>query len=128
MKITRFEELDYWKEAIKLTQMVYNAIKNNNNFQKDLRLCGQIQSAATSSMANIAEGFIRRSNKEFIQFLFIAMSSAAEVQSHFYVALDQSYVDNKNFNEIYDQANKTARLTSGLITYLRTHERTRPTK
>jgi len=74
-------------------------------------------------MANCAEGFIRRSNKEFIQFLFIAMSSAAEVQSHLYVALDQGYVAQEKFNVIYKQADKTSRLISGLINYLRTNER-----
>jgi len=71
-------------------------------------------------MANIAEGFIRRSNKEFAQFLFIAMSSAAEVQSHLYVALDQEYIDQVTFETIYNQANKTAMIISGLIKYLRT--------
>ena len=71
-------------------------------------------------MANIAEGFIRRSDKEFIKFLFIAMSSAAEVQSHLYVALDQGYINDEQFRVIYDQANKTAMIISGLIKYLRT--------
>jgi len=73
-------------------------------------------------MANIAEGFIRRSNKEFIQFLFISMSSAAEVQSHLYVASDQRYIDQIGFDVVYKQADKTARIISGLITYLRTRE------
>jgi len=126
MKITRFEDLDCWKEARLLTQLVYQAT-NNGKFKKDLRLSGQIQSAATSTMANIAEGFIRRSDKEFIQFLFIAMSSAAEVQSHLYVALDQGYIDRDLFQEIYDQANKTAMIISGLIKYLRTKS-IKPTK
>ncbi len=84
-------------------------------------------------MANIAEGFIRRSDKEFVQFLFIAMSSAAEVQSHAYVALDQGYVDRQHFDKIYGQANKTAMLISGLVKYLRakrpkTDEMTEKTK
>jgi four helix bundle protein len=78
------------------------------DFPKDLRLCGQIQAAAASIMANIAEGFIRRSDKEFIQFLFIAMSSAAEVQSHLYVAFDQRYLDKKTFDSIYEQVNKNS--------------------
>jgi len=121
MKITRFEDLECWQEARKLVSAVYGATMNGN-FKKDLRLSGQIQSAATSVMANISEGFVRRSTREFIQFLFIGMSSAAEVQSHLYVALDQKYIDQKYFGEIYDQANKTARIISGLITYLRTKD------
>jgi len=58
-----------------------------------MRLAGQIQAAAASSMANIAEGLIRRSDKEFIRFFFIAMSLSAEVQSHLYLAFDRGYID-----------------------------------
>jgi four helix bundle protein len=71
-------------------------------------------------MANIAEGFARRSNKEFMQFLFIAISSAAEVQSPLYIAIDQHYITQEIFATIYHQAAKTSRLISGLIRYLRT--------
>ncbi len=129
MKITRFEDLDCWQEARKLTQLVYKTT-NNGNFKKDFRLASQIQAAAASTMANIAEGFIRKSTKEFIQFLFIAMASAAEVQSHLYIALDQGYIEQKGFDAIYNQANKTAMIISGLIKYLRTKstKQTNPTK
>jgi four helix bundle protein len=126
MKITRFEDLECWQQGRELTRMVY-AATSSEAFKKDLRLVGQIQAAATSSMANCAEGFVRRSDKEFIQFLFIAMSSAAEVQSHLYVALDQGYIDIKSFQQIYDQAEKTAKIISGLIKYLRTKQ-TKSTK
>ena len=118
-KLTRFEDLECWQEARKLTRLVYD-VTSNGTFRKDLRLTGQIQAAAVSSMANIAEGFIRHSDKEFVQFLFIAMASTAEVQSHLYVAMDQHYMGQREFDLIYEQANKTARLISGLIKYLRT--------
>jgi four helix bundle protein len=121
MKISRFEDLDCWQEARILVKEVYS-VTRGSVFRKDLRLAGQIQAAATSTMSNIAEGFIRHSDKEFIQFLFIAMSSAAEVQSHLYVALDQGYLDQNQFDMIYEQGNKTARIISGLIKYLRTHQ------
>ena len=118
MKITRFEDLECWQEARKLVKDVYSATMNGN-FKKDTRLSRQIQSAATSVMANVAEGFVRRSDREFSQFLFIAMSSAAEVQSHLYVALDQEYVDKQRFDAIYEQAKKAGMLISGMIKYLR---------
>jgi len=118
MKITRFEDIEAWKEARELVKLIYQVIKNNENFKRDFRLINQIQSAAVSSMANIAEGFARRSNKEFIQFLFISKSSAAEVQSHLYVALDQTYIHEKEFNQIYEQAEKVSKMTSGFIKYL----------
>ena len=122
MKIVRFEDLECWQEARRLTNLVYEAVRRNSNFQKDWRLAGQVQDAAASVMANIAEGFTRRSNKEFVQFLFVAMASAAEVQSHLYVALDQSYLSNEIFESLYAQAAKTSRIISGLIKYLGTKQ------
>jgi len=118
MKITRFEDLECWKEARKLVNMVYKAINASPAFQKDLRLKNQYTGAAISTMGNIAEGFVRRSNKEFVQFLFISISSAAELQSHFYVALDRTYVKQETFDKVYKQADKVARMGSKLITYL----------
>jgi four helix bundle protein len=127
MKISCFEDLECWQEARRLTQQVYHATTRSSAWRRDLRLCSQIQSAAGSVMANIAEGFARRSSKEFTQFLFIAISSAAEVQSHLYIAIDQRYITQETFDTIYQQAAKTSRLISGLIRYLRTKP-TRPTK
>jgi four helix bundle protein len=119
MKVTRFEDLECWKEARQLTRLVYEAIGQGSQWQKDLRLCGQIQRASVSVMANIAEGFVRHSDKEFVQFLFVAMASAAEVQSHLYVAVDQGYLAPEKFDSMYVQAEKTGRIISGLIKYLR---------
>ncbi len=127
MKIARFEDLDRWKEARQLTRQVYETIGQNSSVQKDRRLCSQIQSAAGSVMANFAEWFVHRSNKEFIQFPFVAMSSAAEVQSHLYIEVDQSYLSKDAFESIYKQADKTARVISGLIKYL-CAKQTKPTK
>lgn len=123
MKIERFEDLQCWQEARKLVNMVYAAIRDNPEFQKDFRLSGQITAAAVSSMSNISEGFSRRSNKEFVQFLFISKNSTAEVQSESYVALDQNYISQNDFQSIYDQAEKVSKLGSGLITYLLENEK-----
>ena len=123
MKIVRFEDLECWQEARKLVTMVYGAIRSNPSFQNDYRLKDQGIGAATSVMGTIPEGFARRSNREFIQYLFISLSSAAELQSHFYVALDQKYVTQETFDRIYQQAEKVGRMESNLITYLRESER-----
>jgi four helix bundle protein len=129
MRITRFEDLDCWQEARNLVNSVYRVCRVIE-LKKDYSLSDQVKRAATSIMANIAEGFSRKGNKEFIQFLFISKSSAAELQSHLYVALDQGYIDQAQFDEIYEQANKTAMIISGLIKYLRTKQtkQTKPTK
>jgi len=71
-------------------------------------------------MANIAEGFARRSDKEFVQFLFIALASASELQSQLYIARDQGYLAQQSFDSIYNRAHKTSKIISGLIKYLRT--------
>jgi four helix bundle protein len=112
--------------------MVYDAINSSPEFQKDIRLRDQCKGASISVMGAIPEGFARRSNKEFIQYLFISLSSAAELQSHFYVGLDQKYVNQETFDRIYRQADKVGRMDSNLITYLRESDRhyteTRKTK
>ena len=123
MKIIHFEDLECWKEARKLVNMVYEAIRESKPFQNDYRLKDQSVGAATSVMGTIPEGFARRSNREFIQYLFISLSSAAELQSHFYVALDQKYVSQEVFDRIYRQAEKVGKMDSNLINYLRESER-----
>ena len=118
MKITRFEDVEAWKEARKLVRMVYGVINKSSRFRKDFRLVNQVQDAAVSAMSNIPEGFARRSNREFIQFLFISKSSAAEVQSQLYVALDQEYITKDDFEKIYNQAEIVSKMDSGFIKYL----------
>lgn len=118
MKITRFEDIEAWQEARKLVKMVYEVIRKSKDFKRDFRLVNQVQDAAVSSMSNISEGFSRKGNKEFIQFLFVSKSSAAEVQSHFYVAIDQGYVEQEDFNRVYHQAQIVSKLDSGFIKYL----------
>jgi four helix bundle protein len=118
MKISRFEDLDAWQAARELVKMVYETIHANEKFARDYRLVKEIQGAAVSAMSNIAEGFSRKSNKELLQYLFISKSSAAEVQSQLYVALDQDYISKETFQKIYDQAEIVSKLDSGFIKYL----------
>jgi four helix bundle protein len=122
MKITRFEDIEAWQEARKLVKMVYEVIRKSHEFKRDFRLVNQVQDAAVSSMSNIAEGFSRKGNKEFIQFLFISKSSAAEVQSQFYVAIDQGYINQEDFKRVYDQAEVVSKLDSGFIKYLQSQK------
>ncbi|OGX27494.1 MAG: four helix bundle protein [Omnitrophica WOR_2 bacterium RIFCSPHIGHO2_02_FULL_48_11] len=124
MKIEKFEDIQAWQEARILVKSLYRIIKNNNEMNKDIRFRSQITSAAISIMSNIAEGFSRKSNKEFAQFLFIAKGSTAEVQSQLYVALDLGYIDEKQFKETYAMSDKIARLVSKFITYLKGAQRT----
>ncbi len=117
-KISKFEDLDCWQEARKLALKIYEASKKEA-FKKDFQLVKQIRGSSVSIMANIAEGFTRQSDKEFIHFLFIALASAAEVMSHLYIALDQKYLLRNEFDDIYLKTQKTAEIISGFLKYLR---------
>ena len=106
--------------------MVYEAVISDKGFERDYKFREQIQSAAVSIMANIAEGFSRRSTKEFTQFLFISKGSAAEIQSQLYVALDQGYISPHKFEALFQKADEIARLISGFIQYLLRNEKSKP--
>lgn len=92
--VKNFEDLEIWKEARRLTKEIYR-LTLGPKFSKDFVLRGQIRSATVSVMSNIAEGFERGGNQEFIQFLYVANGSCGEVRSQLYVALDQEYVDQR---------------------------------
>jgi len=117
LKISRFEDLESWKAARILVNFIYT-VSRQNLFAKDFKLSSQIQSASVSVMSNIAEGFDRRSDKEFVRFLEIASASATEVQSQLYVALDQHYMSEDEFRSIYDHTTKTKQLIFGFMRYL----------
>jgi len=117
MKITRFEDLECWQDARDIVYRVYR-VCSVHTFKKDYSLIDQIKRSAISIMANIAEGFSRKGNREFIQFLFISKSSAAELQSHLYIAFDQGYIEKEKFQELYDEVDKVQRKISNFIKYL----------
>jgi four helix bundle protein len=117
MKIRQFEDLECWQDARELVRVVY-AMTKLADFSKDFALVDQIRRSGVSVMANIAEGFYRNSNREFVRFLDISRSSAGETISHLYVALDQGYIDSRIFNGARAQAEKVAKKTSAFISYL----------
>jgi len=117
-KIERFEEVKAWQEARSLVTKIYKLTDESSQFNRDFGLKDQIRRAAVSRMSNIAEGFARRTDKDFSRFLYIALGSASEVQSQMYVALDLGYVKKVEFDECYDKAADTAKLVVGFIKYL----------
>ena len=122
MRIDQFEDIEAWQLARELTRKVYNLTKKAG-FDKDFGLRGQIQNAAGSSMHNIAEGFDSETNPEFIRFLRYAKRSCTEVQSELYVALDQKYINNEEFQNVYDHAGRTRAAIRGFIKYLMAYEK-----
>ncbi len=114
----RIEDIQAWQKARQVTRIIYE-LTGNGMFVKDFGLRNQIQRASVSIMANIAEGFGRRSDKEFANFLNMAHGSVSETQSHLYVALDLSYVDQTSFTKLYDLLDEVSRMTLALAQHLR---------
>ncbi|MER3522743.1 MAG: four helix bundle protein [Ignavibacteria bacterium] len=112
----KFEDIESWRKARKLVGDLYRV---TGRFSKDYSLRDQIRRAGMSIMLNIAGGFGRQPDREFAQFLFIALASVAEIQSALYVALDHKYVEETSFRNLYNQCSEVARLISGFIKYLR---------
>ena len=121
MKIERFEEIEAWQLARELTHKVYHLTKKPE-FARDFGLKRQIQEAAGSSMHNIAEGFDSETNPEFVRFLRYAKRSCTEVQSELYVALDQQYITDLEFQDVYNHAGRTRAAIRGFIKYLLAYE------
>jgi four helix bundle protein len=119
MKIERFEDIEAWKESRVLVREVYRIFSTI----KDYGLKDQIQKAAVSIMSNIAEGFDRGTNKEFIYFLVISRGSLSEVRSLLYTALDIGYLDENIFNDLRTHCLKISSIINGFIRYLQAAER-----
>lgn len=116
-KIERFEDIKAWQTARELNNLIYD-VTQNSHFSKDFSLKDQIRRASVSVMANIAEGFGRRSNKEFANFLNISHASAAEVQCHLYIALDRGYIKKTAFDDLYRKTDEVSRMIQGFRKYL----------
>ena len=122
--ITRFEGIDAWKSARELTNLVY-AMSNQSGFSRDFGLRDQIRRASVSVMSNIAEGFESRTDVQFLNFLGMAKASAGEVRAQLYVALDQNYISDEQFNDIFAVAEKCSRQISRFMSYLEANPRKR---
>jgi four helix bundle protein len=120
-KIERFEDMKSWQKSRELTRRVYD-ISKRGAFAKDFELRGQMRSASISTMSNIAEGFERGGDKEFLQFLSTAKGSCGEVRSQLYVALDQSYITPVEFDSLSSEAVEVSQLIAGFMSYLRQSE------
>src|SRR5579872_5353600 len=115
--ITRFEDILAWQKARVLVHAVYQ-ICETGKLTKDFRLRDQLTSSAVSVMSNIAEGFGRKNDKEFIRFLDYSWGSVSEVQSLLYVILDNNSIQQEIFDKLFPQASEVASLVAGFSSYL----------
>lgn len=114
----KIEEIQVWQKARAITKMTYE-ITNSGSISSDFGLRDQLRRACVSIMANIAEGFGRRSDKEFARYLDIAQGSACETQSRLYVALDLGYLPQKQFDQLYSGLDEVGRKIYALVQHLR---------
>ena len=114
----RFEDIDAWTLGRELTVEIYR-VSRDGRFGRDFGLCDQIRRACVSVTSNIAEGFERRSPRDFARFLLIARGSAGEVRSQLYVALDLGYIDDETFQRLSHLASRISRATDALARHLR---------
>ena len=117
-KVKKFEEIQSWQKARSLTKQIYTATLAGP-FAKDFGLGDQIRRAAVSILSNIAEGFERGGDKQSLRFLAIAKGSAGELRAPLYVALDQRYLSQKEFESLSQEATEISQLISGFMRYLK---------
>ena len=118
MKAQEFEEPNVYQRARELTNRVYE-VTRNGAFARDFGLVDQIRRASVSIMSNIAEGFERGTNAEFVQFLYIAKGSCGEVRAQVSIAFDQKYISKGDHEDLTDRCRRISGMLSNLIGYLR---------
>jgi four helix bundle protein len=121
MKITRFEDLEIWKESRELSKFIYK-LTSDERFSKEFGLKNQMRNSSGSVMDCIAEGFERDGNKEFLQFLSISKGSCGETRSQSYRAFDYDLISEEDLNLLIERTTRLSKKIAAFMTYLRKTE------
>jgi four helix bundle protein len=115
--VREFRTLEVWKRAIKIGKRVYEIV---NSFPKkeDYALSSQLRRAVVSISSNIAEGCGRRTSKDTVQFLYIALGSVNEVESQLYIAREFEYISEDILNEVNNELREIGKMLMGFIGYV----------
>ena len=120
-KIEKIEDLIVWQKSRELVREIYT-LTNKGDFSKDYSLKDQIRRASVSVASNVAEGFGRGGNKEFIQFLSISKGSLYELRTQLYIAIDLEYISETEFSTLNNLIDEVGKLINGFINYLQKSE------
>lgn len=119
--IKRFEDILSWQKARELNRIL-GALIDSGKFKRSYKLIDQIESSCGSIMDNIAEGFERSGNREFLQFLYISKGSCGEFRSQLYRAFDKNFLAQEEFDDLYSRSMEIIVMLQGLIEYLESSE------
>jgi four helix bundle protein len=122
--VERFEDLDVWKRARELANLVYE-FSNSGEFAHDFGLRDQLRRAAVSVMSNIAEGFESQTQATFIKYLGYAKASSGELRAQLYLALDRKYILPEQFKETSEIAVVCSKQITKLSQYLESQPNSR---
>lgn len=120
-KIERFEDLEVWQNAGQPHAVVFRLFRDGDA-SRDFSLKNQVLRSSGSIMDNIAEGFERSGNKEFVQFLAISKGSCGELRSQLYRSLDREYISGEQFQIISNQCIDLSKQIGGFMNYLKNSE------
>lgn len=120
--ILKFEDIIAWQKALELSDLIYSH-SNSDKFSKDFGLKDQMRRASVSVVSNIAEGFEREGNNQFIYFLLVSKASAGELRAQLYIARNQKYISQNEFDIINNKVIEVSKTISGFISYLRTQKK-----
>lgn len=121
-EIEKFEDLEIWQSARKICQDVWYIIENTS-LSKDFKLRNQMNGSSGSIMDNIAEGFERNGNREFIQFLSISKASCGELRSQLYRCLDRKHIDEETFEKLKKETQVESKRIGAFMGYLKKSDR-----
>jgi len=124
-KIERFEDLDLWKDAVKMGVSIYK-VTEEGKMARDFSARDQLRRAAISVSNNIAEGFEYNNNKAFVRFLMYAKGSAGELRSQLFVLKEAGIIEESKFHPLWENAVKLSRNIEGFRKYLRDFEKQKP--
>ena len=113
-KIKNFRDLKIWQSGMEIVIIIYTL---TSKYPKEelFSLVSQMRRAAVSMPSNIAEGFARQHNKEYAQFLYISLGSAAELETQIEISFKLNYINESSKNELVEKINQFSRMTKSLI-------------